>query len=282
MAYMDDNLLGSFLRSRRARLDPATFGFGTSRRRTPGLRREEVAQRADVSVTWYTWLEQGREGAPSIDVLYRLADALTLSPPEREHLFLIAKKGATERAGSPQPIITPRLQRVLDALVYSPALVKTSTWDVLAWNVAASKVLTDYASLEPERRNILRLLFGNPDIRRRNLHWETQAKLLVSTFRLESARTGHPETTRALVEEMSLLSPEFATLWAENDVNSYGEGVKHIDHPIAGPLALEFSTFAVDGQPDLSLLVYTAATPSDLRGIQTLVDPDHSVSAAKG
>src|SRR5579864_2144439 len=146
------NELGSYLRDRRARLDPASFGFSNGRRRTPGLRREEVASRANISPTWYTWLEQGRGGAPSADVLDRIARALLLTEVEREHLFLLGLGRPPEARYRRHPGVTPRLQRVLDALHPSPALIRTATWDVVAWNRASTVILTDYGSLPPEQR----------------------------------------------------------------------------------------------------------------------------------
>jgi transcriptional regulator with XRE-family HTH domain len=148
------NPLGVFLRDRRSRMDAATFGFSGGRRRTPGLRREEVAQRANISPTWYTWLEQGRGGAPSADVLNRIATGLMLTEPEREHLFVL---GLGRPPGAQYKIIdevTPRLQRVLDSLPVSPAIIKTATWDVVAWNAAAAMVLTDYSKPPRRRRRI--------------------------------------------------------------------------------------------------------------------------------
>ena len=145
----NDKLLGTYLKDRRAKLDPAAFGFSATRRRTPGLRREEVAQRANVSATCYTWLEQGRGGAPSADVLDRIARALMLTDVEREHLFLLGLGRPPEVRYQATEGVTPRLQRVLDALELSPALVKTATWDVVAWNRAAAAVLTDYGSSRP-------------------------------------------------------------------------------------------------------------------------------------
>src|ERR1700744_528650 len=132
MPAANENPLGTYLRDRRTKLDPATFGIALTRRRTPGLRREEVAQRANVSATWYTWLEQGRGGAPSADVLNRIARALLMTEGEREHLFLLAHGRAPEVRYQSVEGVTPRLQRVLDALALSPALVKTSLWDVVA------------------------------------------------------------------------------------------------------------------------------------------------------
>jgi transcriptional regulator with XRE-family HTH domain len=160
MTIQRENRLGSYLRDRRTRLDPASFGFAAGRRRTSGLRREEVAQRANISATWYTWLEQGRGGAPSADVLNRLATGLMLTEPERQHLFMLALGRPPEVRYRAVDAITPRLQRVLDAFTVSPAVIKTATWDVIAWNRAAAVVLTDYASLPREERNILRIIFG--------------------------------------------------------------------------------------------------------------------------
>src|SRR6201984_3686055 len=149
MPGTNGNQLGIYLKDRRAKLDPAALGFPMTRRRTPGLRREEVAQRANVSATWYTWLEQGRGGAPSASVLERIARALMLTEVEREHLFLIALGRPPEVRYQAAEGVTRRLQRVLDSLELSPAIIRTSTWDILAWNRAAAVVLVDYGALAP-------------------------------------------------------------------------------------------------------------------------------------
>ncbi len=185
-----ENLLGLYLKDRRAKLDPIAFGFSSTRRRTPGLRREEVAQRANVSATWYTWLEQGRGGAPSADVLNRIAGALMLTEIEREHLFLLGLGRPPEVHYRAVDSVTPRLQRVLDALELSPAFIKTPIWDVLAWNRAAAAVLTDYATLPPEKRNILRMMFCEPYIRARQADWGSVARFVVAAFRTDVARAG--------------------------------------------------------------------------------------------
>src|SRR6185437_5099505 len=152
-SFGDDRRLGAYLRDRRGKLDPATFGFPPGRRRTPGLRREEVAQRANISPTWYTWLEQGRGGAPSADVLDRIARALMLTEVEREHLFLLGLGRSPDARYRRNEGVTPRLQRVLDALLPSPALIRTATWDVVAWNRAASVLLVDFAAAPARERN---------------------------------------------------------------------------------------------------------------------------------
>jgi len=264
-----ENLLGGFLKHRRAKLDPAAFGFAQQRRRTPGLRREEVAQRANISPTWYTWLEQGRGGAPSADVLDRIARALMLTDVEREHLFLLGLGRPPEVRYRKDEVVTPRLQRVLDALEPSPALIRTAIWDVVAWNRAATVMLTDYASLPPQQRNILRLIFLDPRVRAAQYDWESVARFVVSAFRVDAARAGAAAEVEPLVDELCRLSPEFKALWRDNDLRSHGEGVKHMRHPILGPIAFEYSAFAVDGRPDLSMVIYNPATPADAEKIRS-------------
>ena len=271
MSITDGNALGSYLKDRRARLDPKSFGFSSSRRRTPGLRREEVAQRANVSATWYTWLEQGRGGAPSSEVLDRIARALVLSDVEREHMFLLAQGRPPEVRYQAAEGVTPRLQRVLDAFESSPAIVKNVAWDIVGWNKAALAVLTDYRMIPPAQRNVLRFMFLDARVRAAQADWESVARGMLATFRTDIARVGAAETVKPLIDELSRLSPDFARLWRENDVRSHGEGTKLLRHPVAGMLGLEYSVFAVDGQPDLGLIVYNPATPEDAAKIRTLI-----------
>ena len=266
-----DNRLGTYLKDRRTRLDPAAMGFPAARRRTSGLRREEVAQRANISPTWYTWLEQGRGGAPSAEVLNRIAGALMLTDIEREHLFLIGLGRPPEVRYKGSAGVTPRLQRVLDALEVSPALVKTATWDIVAWNRAAAVVLTDYGALPADQRNILRLMFGNPHIRAAQHDWDGIARFVVGAFRADAARAGATSEVSQLVDELCRLSPEFDALWRDNDVRAHGEGVKRLQHPILGPIELEYSAFAVDGRPDLSMIVYNPVTRSVAGRIRSLI-----------
>ena len=270
MPAVDDNSLGTYLKDRRAKLDPAAFGLPLSRRRTPGLRREEVAQRANVSSTWYTWLEQGRGGAPSADVLDRIARALMLTDVEREHLFLLGLGRPPEVRFHKTEGVTPRLQRLLDALEISPAIVKTPTWDVVAWNRAATVVLTDYSAIPPGQRNILRLMFRDSRVRAAQPDWESVARFVVAAFRADAARAG-AANVKALVDELCQLSPEFEAMWRDNDVRTYGEGTKQLRHPVAGLIAMEFSAFAVDGRPDLGMVVYNPATPADADKIRSLL-----------
>jgi len=267
-----ENLLGAFLRECRARLDPAAFGFSTARRRTPGLRREEVAQRANVSATWYTWLEQGRGGAPSADVLDRIARAMMLTDVEREHIFLLGLGRPPEVLYRPPEGIAPRLQRVLDALELCPAFVKTPLWDVVAWNRAAAVVFTDYALLEPSRRNILRIIFREGRVRAGQSDWQSVARFVVAAFRADVARAGAEQEIRSLVNELCATSPDFAAMWRDNDVRAYGDGAKLLHRPQVGPIAMEYSAFAVDGRKDLGMVVYNPATPADAEKIRLLLE----------
>jgi transcriptional regulator with XRE-family HTH domain len=267
-----ENPLGTYLKNRRMKLDPAAFGFPAGRRRTTGLRREEVAQRASISPTWYTWLEQGRGGAPSSDVLDRIARALMLTDVEREHLFLLGLGRPPEVRYRRNDGVTPRLQRVLDVLDPSPALIRTATWDVVAWNRAATVMLIDYAALPPEQRNILRFIFLDPRARAAQYDWESVARFALGAFRVDAARAGAATEVDSLVDELRRLSPEFKTMWRDNDVRGpHGEAVKHIRHPVLGSLAFEYSAFSVDGRTDLSLVVYNPATAEDAERIKSLL-----------
>jgi transcriptional regulator with XRE-family HTH domain len=268
----NDNLLGHYLRDRRTKLDPAALGFTATRRRTPGLRREEVAQRANVSTTWYTWLEQGRGGAPSADVLERIAHALMLTDAEREHLFLLGLGRPPEARYRVIEGVTPRLQRVLDALEFSPAIVRTATWDVVAWNAAAATVLTDYSQLDPKNRNILKLMFSHQRVRDAQLDWKSVARHVVAAFRADVTRAGAGSSVKAFVDELSASSPEFAALWRESDVPTSSEGLKHLRHPTLGTIGLEYSSFAVDGRSDLAMVVYNPATAKDAALIRSMVE----------
>jgi transcriptional regulator with XRE-family HTH domain len=230
MTTTPDNPLGLYLRDRRTRLDPGAFGFPIQRRRTPGLRREEVAQRANISPTWYTWLEQGRGGAPSPDVLNRIAGGLMLTEAEREHLFMLALGRPPEVRYRAANSVTPRLQRLLDGMLASPAIIKTATWD-------------------------------NDRVRGAQEDWESTARFVVGAFRADAVRAGAVAEVGQLVTELCATSPEFAALWADNDVRFHGEGTKRLHHPVLGAIELEYSGFAVDGRPDLGMIVYNPVDP---------------------
>ncbi len=267
--FTTDNRLGDYLRDCRSRLDPAALGFPAGRRRTPGLRREEVAGRACISPTWYTCLEQGRGGAPSAEVLERIARALMLTDAEREHLFLIG-------LGRPPEVpfhhrrdgITPRLQHILDALDPVPALVRTVSWDVIAHNRAAAVLFPNYADPSPHGRNMLRFIFLDPRARASQTDWDGVARVLVSAFRSGLVRAGALDEAQPLITELCRASPDFETMWHSHDVYDLSEAVKHLRHPVLGPLSFEHSAFSVDGRPDLTMIVYYPATEVDAAKIR--------------
>jgi len=269
--HASDNGLGTFLRDRRMRLDPVAFGFQAGRRRTPGLRREEVAQRANISPTWYTWLEQGRGGAPSAHVLDCIAKGLMLTEPERDHLHILAFGHPPEPRYHQQEAITPRLQQVLDAMPFSPAIIRTATWDVVAWNKAAKAILTDYAKLPKDRRNILRMMFSDERVRAAQDDWRNVARYVVSAFRADAARAGAGVDIRNLVDELSASSPEFKAMWEENEITGSREGIKRLHHPVLGAIELEFSNFAVEGRSDLNMMVYNPANPAVMEQFRSFI-----------
>jgi hypothetical protein len=238
-----------------------------------------VAQRANISTTWYTWLEQGRGGAPSADVLDRISRALMLTGVEREHMYLLGLGRPPEVHYQAAGGITPRLQRVLDALEYSPAVVRTATWDVVAWNRAATVVLKDYAALPQDQRNILRMIFGDPRVRAAQYDWESVARYVVGAFGADAARAGAASQVADLVDELCRLSPEFEAMWRDNDVSGHGEHTKQLNHPILGPIVFEYSSFAVEGRPDLGMVIYNPATAADAERIRSLVMSQASQSA---
>lgn len=197
-------------------------------------------------------------------MLDRIARALMLTDAEREHLFLIGLGRPPEVRYHGPGGVTPRLQRVLDALDPCPALIRTATWDVVAWNRAVTVMLTDYGALPPGQRNILRMIFLDPRARTTQYDWNAVARFVVGAFRIDAARAGAASEVRPLVDELCRSSPEFAAMWRDNDVpGPHGEAVKTIRHPELGPLSFEYSAFAVDGRPDLSMIVYNPATPGD-------------------
>ena len=196
-----------------------------------------------------------------------------LTDVEREHLFLLGLGRPPEVHYRKDEVVTPRLQRVLDALEPSPALIRTATWDVIAWNRAATVFLTDYASMPPKQRNVLRFIFLDPVVRAAQYDWESVARHVVSAFRVDAARAGAAAEVQPLVDELCRLSPEFMALWRDNDLRSHGEAVKHIRHPKLGPIAFEYSAFAVDGRTDLNMVVYNPVTPADAEKLRSASGP---------
>ncbi len=250
--------LGNFLRTRRARLTPEEVGLPRgSRRKTPGLRRTEVAQMVGVSVDWYTWLEQGRSITPSTQVLERLVQTLRLDANERTHLFLLAQQQAPPALLQETESVSPALQHFLDSFGPRPAFVSGRRWDILAWNDAGCAVFDDYRLRTGRERNTIWGLFTNPLSRQYIVNWEEDARHLLAQFRSNCAR--HPEDPQlaALIHDLMLASPEFRAWWPDHEVRSGQEGRKMLNHPQVGYLVFERLTFQVFDTPDLKITVYT-------------------------
>ena len=231
--------LAQFLRSRRERVKPAAVGLKVgARRRTPGLRREEVAQLADVGLSWYTWLEQGRDIQVSEPLLERLARALHMTPAERAHLFELA-----HGRPAPRPVLAAKeaseaLQRVLDAHPY-PAVATTIRSDIVAWNRAAAILYGDFGLLPSAERNALRTLFTVPSRRTLMPDWEKTARASVARFRHDAARARDRAPFDALASDLRAASPDFARFWEAHDVAEGIEGQKQLVHPKAGAITFD-------------------------------------------
>jgi transcriptional regulator with XRE-family HTH domain len=267
-AYVSDDVrkreLGAFLRSRRERLSPADVGLSTGpRRRTPGLRREEIAMVAGVGTTWYTWLEQGRDVKPSNEVLAALGDALKLDMAEKQHLFILAGRHApAPRPNNPERV-EAALLHTLTSLTIQPAYVMGRRWDVLAWNRAAEAVFGDYGALQGDARNTMHLVFTDKRHRRLLTDWEDVARMAIGRFRADSARyVGDPDFER-LIAALTAASPQFRAWWPERDVFRQLSGIKKIRHPEAGPMTFEHMSFSIDDGSDMKLIVYTPLPAQD-------------------
>ncbi|MGW1874671.1 helix-turn-helix domain-containing protein [Streptomyces sp. NPDC001975] len=253
--------LSEFLRTRRARLRPGDVGlpdFGRHRR-VPGLRREELAQLAGVSVAYYTRLEQGNGRNVSAEVLDAIARALRLSDAEHAHLMHLAKgKQHKKKASSRPQQVRPALGQLLEAMDGVPAYVGGRRSDILAWNGMAAAVFGDWSELPVTERNWARLVFLRPEYRDLFVEWEQKAIDIVCLLRMDAGC--FPDDTRlsALVGELSVKSEEFRRLWATHDVKEKSHGVKRLHHPLVGELYLSYESFRMPDDPDQSLVTYHA------------------------
>lgn len=250
--------LADFLKQRRAALNPVDFGIlPTQRRRTPGLRREEVAELTGISVTWYTWLEQGRKIQVSATVLENLSQAMRLDPIEREHLFALAGKLNTSNNEYPAEIVSESLRNIVTSLETNPACILGRRWDILVWNDAARALLGDFNLMTAEERNTIWRVFANPELRQRIVDWEKIAQQVLSQFRISYDRyAGDPLFTK-LVDRLKEVSPEFRHMWSRHDVLGRDDGYREVNHPMVGKMAFHHATFRVQDSPDLKLYLYT-------------------------
>lgn len=256
--------LADFLKTRRAQRSPQDVGLPNgTRRRTPGLRREEVASLAHVGVTWYTWLEQGREIGVSEQVLDSISKVLGLEQDEKEHLFRLARKPLPTSTVPGSVVVSPTLQGVIDGLETRPAWVVDQRWNVLAWNRAAEIVFGDFGTLPEEERNFLRFLFGDDDLRQRVMNWEEFARGKLATFRSSSAKYVDEPWFTQLVEDLTEVSADFREWWGQHEVRRAPVRRAEIDHPDVGCLILESLSLRVNSDPGQRVCVYGPVAGSD-------------------
>ncbi|MFD5265624.1 helix-turn-helix transcriptional regulator [Streptomyces sp. NPDC058335] len=259
-----DGDLGDFLRSRRARIRPEEVGLPShGRRRVPGLRREEVAQLAGVSVDYYIRVEQGRGPSVSDAVLDAIARVLRLDETEHAHLRAVARpRRQRGRAATPAPRVRPGVQALLDGMDRTPAFVMNHRMDILAWNALADAVF-HYERTSPEERNIPRHVFLDPAASGFYPEWHAVAAQCVAHLRVLAGRHADDRGLTSLVGELSLRSEDFRRLWADHPVAECAYGVKRIQHPVAGLLTFPYETLAVSADPEQTLLVYTPEPGSE-------------------
>lgn len=251
--------LAAFLRARRERLSPADVGLPSGgRRRTPGLRREEVAALAGVGLTWYTWLEQGRDIGVSAAFLDSLARVLKLDAAERRHLFLLAHERPPAEPGKTWCVLPPLVRRLMHDLPH-PAYVLNLRWDILGFNTPADQ-LFGFDAHQPERRNLLWLLFNDPRLIERFAAWEEQAPKMLSSFRRDFARATQEADIHALVTELERVSPDFKTWWRQHEVHAPCTGVRRL--VIDGQVQdFEHTSLTIDEERHLKLVVYARQLP---------------------
>jgi transcriptional regulator with XRE-family HTH domain len=262
--------IADFLKTRRMRRQPEELGLPRGRRRrTPGLRREEVATAAGVSAEWYTWLEQARDVRPSADVLSRIADALRLEPHETRHLLTLGGY-AVSASGADVPravSVSLRLQRLIDQMDFGPAWVFGERWDILAWNHAASVIHGDLAGLQGIERNALYQLFLGDRMRSTLVDWDKHGRQCVAKLRATYASRVDDPWFNELVILLRTRCEQFERWWNENDIEVFQEGVKHYEHPEAGRLVFDYSVLEVldERMASLRLIAYVPAPGTGTR-----------------
>lgn len=247
--------LGAFLRARRDALTPADVGLPAGHaRRTKGLRREEVSMLAGVSVTWYTWLEQGRRINASVDVLEALARALLLDEAGRQHLLTLASHVPAAAAESVEQA-PDALVRLIESMEPAPAYVLGPRWEFLAWNRAQARLYPMIERLDAADRNLVWVIFAEPTARELVADWPAQARRILAEFRAGTATLRSDPQVAMLVDRLRTASPEFDTWWAQADVAQFQTRVRGYHHPRAGELAFEYQQLTASEWPSLRVVV---------------------------
>ncbi|MBQ4898846.1 helix-turn-helix domain-containing protein [Paenibacillus sp. Marseille-P2973] len=254
--------LSEFLKSQRSKLHPNSVGLPSgSRRRTPGLRREEVAQLAGVSTTWYTWLEQGRDIKVSASVLDAIAGALRLNGDERKYLFDLALDNGfhPELGGEKEAVISPSLHKILEELKYCPTLISDRHCHIVGWNPAASHVFLNFEQIPEPERNLISLLFSKKELRSLAVNWAHFVKGFLSIFRAYYGQYVADPWYSNFIELMAATFPDFQELWNQSEVSAAPEVMIEFRHAKAGKMLFNLSSLQVQGEADLRLSIYTPA-----------------------
>ena len=256
--------LADFLKTRRAKILPSQAGLSSAtRRRTPGLRREEVAQLAGIGVTWYTWLEQGRDIHVSTQVVESLSRVLLLDKQERIHLYRLANQPLPAEIPGYQGTVSPILQHVLDSLTLSPSLAADQRWNVIAWNKAASLLLGDFSKMNVRERNIVWAMFTDDKFKQLYVDWNLHAKGLLGTFRSTCGQYIEDFWLSQFIDDLKMQSTEFNLWWPLHEIQGNSEKCKQLNHPVAGILDFEVSNFDVSDHSGLKLIVHTPISGTD-------------------
>jgi transcriptional regulator with XRE-family HTH domain len=272
--------LSEFLKSCRARLSPATMGLPPGgRRRTPGLRREDVAALAGLSATWYTWLEQGRDVRASDRVLESLSRTLRLSIEERDYLFSLAQNRPAPLQPARVEDVPETVKRTLEALNV-PAEVITPRWDVIYWNDMVTRCFRDYGSMPPERRNLIRILMTSPEYLEDPAAYDAMARRITAKLRVDYSQAAGDPSFDALIEEMSEISPAFRELWRSPEIRTRSEGVHLLKHPQLGGITFEHTSYVVEGAPSLRVVIFAPHDPESARKIAEIARQRESSRAA--
>jgi len=263
--------LGDLLRSRRERLAPAEVGLPAgTRRRTPGLRREEVAMLAAISPTYYAFLEQGRDVRPSRQVLDALARTLRLTTAERSHIHELVHGGSAPDGVESTELLAPAVSALVDRLDPCPTYVTGRRFDVLAANRAARALWTDWEALPLVERNLLWWMFTNPGARTVLINWETEASAQLARYRASAARHPDDPSFRELTERLHTASPEVRNWWPRHEIAPLSSGTKRVRHPVLGELELHHVVLQVADHPDQKLVTF-APSPEDQARIAELL-----------
>ncbi|MGE8057458.1 helix-turn-helix transcriptional regulator [Bacillus mycoides] len=258
--------LSAFLKAKRAQISPESIGLSAgNRRRTPGLRREEVAQLAGVSTTWYTWLEQGRDIKVSTIVLDCISKALQLNNDETDYLYDLAFETNSEITSpkKDQSKLSPSLIRILDELTYCPTIITDRHCHIVGWNPAAAYVFLDFEQIPNDQRNLIRLVFTRKELKALAVNWEHFVKGFLAIFRTYYGRYLDDEWYSQFIEEMSRSHPEFQDLWQESQVSKAPDMIIEFRHAKAGKMLFNLTSFQVQGDMDLRCSIYTPVGDTD-------------------